>query len=150
MANPIKGEVAFTVGGEPFTLVYSMDALVQLEDLTDLRFDEVASLVLKKRRLRMMRAMFWAGLIEHHPGVTVLSAGEMMKLPVMFEGGEGVFDLLTTGIARAFPKKSDAGEGDTGPQLDRPLEADPAAGISSTSSPSGASTSPAPSPTTGG
>ncbi len=113
MANPHKGEVSFEVAGVAYTLSFSTNALCELEAHLDLGINEITALLgdVRKMRLRNVRAVFWAGLLDHHPGITVMKAGELaghLKLPKVIE-------LISNAFALAFPD-DDAG-GDKNPPV---------------------------------
>lgn len=143
MANPIRGEVAFFADGEPYTLQFTTDALVQLEDRLDQSFAEIAPKLISPRcRLKILRAAFWAGLIEHTPHIQERPAGELMRKSLTLGGVDGEKpatprDLVLEAIQRAFPKPRE----DDAPQGEAPtVTGEPAAdGISKSSSASGAS-----------
>jgi hypothetical protein len=150
MPNPIKGEVAFTSGGQVYTLVYNFDALVVLEDRFDKSVDEIIAYLARNRRVKNLAAALHPGLLAHHPDVTEAQAGALM---MGIEDGKTPFELITDGITAAFPKRADVddkdGEGADGPPAVAPAESPAADGITSTSSQSGAS-SPSDPPTTSG
>lgn len=77
MANPHKGEVAFEAGGRTYKLRYSANALCELEDAVDKPLSEIAEILSdpKKMRIKMVRAVLWAGLTDNHLDVTIKDAG---------------------------------------------------------------------------
>lgn len=82
MANREKGEVSLSVGGKPYTLVLTTNAMVQLEDLfstadKELTFQQVLEKV-SAGSVRHIRGFVWAALQEHHPAMTVKDAGEFI------------------------------------------------------------------------
>lgn len=127
MANPLKGEVAFTVkldgeamaspnlspfNGKAFTLRYSSDALVQVEDALDRGIVDIGAEMLswqadpKRIRFGFVRAVFWGGLREHHPEITLQSAGD---LAFAVGGIMAVVPLITDALGHAFPKAETKG-----------------------------------------
>lgn len=106
MANPNKGEVAFDAGGKSYTLHFSTNAICELEDKLDRSFIAISSELAKaasapeKIRLTTLRAIFWAGLQDHHPDIDLKAAG---KLVVAAGGMAGVMKLISEGFERAFP-----------------------------------------------
>jgi len=80
MANPIKGEVEIPYGnaGGGFTIVYTVDALCHLEAELNMKVSEIAEAMEAGMFLTQLRACFWAGLRTHHPGVTLLAAGDLL------------------------------------------------------------------------
>jgi len=105
MANPHKGELTFEADGKTYTLQYSHDALVELEEQLDrgifsiIREIERCSSNLELVRLGMVRAIFWAGLHEHHPDLDIKAAGELMTKA---GGLLKVLSLASEGLVRAF------------------------------------------------
>jgi hypothetical protein len=127
MGNPEKGEVSFQAGGETYTIVFSNNAWCVLEAHLDRGILDIYSEIeswapktdakgkpipetkeqeqarVKRIKLGFCRALFWAGLIDRHPDLTVKQAGEIMTsagglLPVM--------NLITTGILHSQPEAS--------------------------------------------
>lgn len=123
MANSLKGEVEVTVaplekGGEAstLTLVYDWDALVTLEDALDMGIIEILALMNRGLRLKLVRALFWAGLRARHPGIGL---GEAAELIPRCGGIIQLYGVIAEGIRRAFPTPStEAAEGDADPQTE--------------------------------
>lgn len=125
MANPHKGEVALAAAGATYMLVYSADALCQLEDLLgrgiiDISLEimswgpkldaegrplpETPDAALKRVqaiRMTTVRALLWAGLQEHHPDVDLKAAGTLM---IAAGGLDGVMPKIGAAFALAFPE----------------------------------------------
>jgi hypothetical protein len=132
VSNPIKGETSFVADGKTFTLKYSSDAGVQLEDALDKGIIEIVAELQSwqknpsKVRLGFIRSMFWAGLRDHHPEVDLKAAGDLMSAA---GGLPGAFTLIGAAIAEAFPQ---AETKDTRPQ-NRAARRKAAAGTGKTS-----------------
>lgn len=108
MANPIKGEVSFESEGRQFKLVYNYNALCELEDLLGVGVNQINDLLAdtKKMKLSTVRAVFWAGLREHHPEIDIRRAGEMitqLKVPAI--------ELVAKGLQLASPDPEAKGKG---------------------------------------
>lgn len=106
MANPHRGEVSFEAEGTEYTLQYSNNALVELEDRLDRGIVDISSELLswakdpKRIRLGTIRAVLWAGLREHHPEVDLRAAGEIItKAGGVLE----ITGLIGEAFSRAFP-----------------------------------------------
>lgn len=136
MANPHKGEVSFDVDGVTYTLHYSTNAYCELEDLLGRGFGDIAmemqswspplgpdkkplpetAEVAQKRigkiKLSLMRAVFWAGLRDRHPDITVRQAGDLMS---DMGGGGPVMEQVSRAMAAAMPDEA-AGAGDARPR----------------------------------
>lgn len=117
MANPVKGELAFeTEAGETFTLLYSYDALVVMEDARDMPYEQIVD-QLKKGRLGAIRVMFWAGLRANHPRLTQAQAGELIRqVPGK---GPRVQELVIEALLLAFPEAREAEEAAPHPRTAR-------------------------------
>jgi hypothetical protein len=103
MANPHKGEVGFEIDGTPYTLRFSANALCELEDELGLGVNAIAGQLAdpKDLRLKTVRAVFWAGLRDHHSEITLIQAGEIvtaMSLPVALE-------TIANAFSAAFPSR---------------------------------------------
>lgn len=81
MANPHKGEVSLSVGDEIVLLSYSVNAMAEMEDELGMGVNEISALMqdATKFRMSMLRAVFWAGLLDHRPGVTLPEAGALLS-----------------------------------------------------------------------
>lgn len=111
MANRQRGEIGFTADGQDYTLRFSTNALVQIEDKYEVgalkylaRLDawgEDSSAI----NFKEIRFLFWAGLQDFHEGVTEQQAGFIM-------GAVGPIDaalsLLTEAISSQFPSNEGA------------------------------------------
>lgn len=78
MANRIKGEVALQHGGKSFTMVLDFNALAEFEDATGRAAAEVLDDP-KAMTISLARTLFWAGLQRHHPGLSMLEAGDILQ-----------------------------------------------------------------------
>lgn len=106
MGNSKKGEVSFAVAGDRWTLRYTIDALCRLESELDRTFASITAELqdIAAARLSTVRAVFWAGLVEHHPDLTVKQAGELM----LAMGGTGAaLTEIGKALAAAFPEAAD-------------------------------------------
>ncbi len=78
-ANPLKGEVSRVIDGETFTLVFSIDALCAVEERFDKGIAQLAVIIARTQRLSVVRALLHAGLAAHHPTLTEVAAGELIR-----------------------------------------------------------------------
>lgn len=117
MANPHVGELSFDAGGKTYTLHYRHGALVELEEILDQGIVGIMNEVQgwkdhpDRMRLKTVRAILWAGLLDHHPQFRekgsnpdlhegLESVGDLM---VEIEGGVGAVMAMTgEAMARAF------------------------------------------------
>jgi hypothetical protein len=105
MANPHKGEVELKAGETAYTLRFSIDAMCRLEETTGKGLMDLLVQLADAHRmtLTMVRHMLHAGLLEHHPEVTLKEAGEIM----LAAGGMLIsMAAVTRAIHAAFPEAS--------------------------------------------
>lgn len=95
MANPERGEVAFTVGDRVYTLVLDMNAICELEELLSTPTHPVTSaqvfVLAANYSYRHIRALVWAALRRHHKDVTLEAVGDLIE---QSGGPEGFFATL--------------------------------------------------------
>jgi hypothetical protein len=127
MANPLKGEVGFVSGADRYTLVYTIDALIALEEAYGKTVGELGEMLGDDLRMADLRRVFHAGLAEHHPDVDEKSAGRIMSEIGVTEAGS----LVGRAFAAAFGGGEAGQDGGARP---------PEAGTGATASTSGSST----------
>lgn len=123
MANPHKGEVAFKAGDATYTLRFSIDALCSLEDITGKGIIALSNELSNAERLSvtLLRQVLWAGLQEHHKGLDLKEAGELIAAA---GGVVAMVEIIARAFEATFPeKKGDgvahppkAGQPGTGPR----------------------------------
>lgn len=94
MANPIKGEVALQHDGVTYSMVLDFNALAEFEGETG----KSAMAVLAdpdRMSVTELRALFWAGLRQRHPDITLIDAGRILTTN---------FDKLGDAMKTAFPE----------------------------------------------
>lgn len=94
MANPIKGEVALEHDGVTYSMVLDFNALAEFEGETGKRAMEVLADP-DRMSATEMRALFWAGLKQRHPEITLGDAGRILSANI---------DKLGTAMMQAFPE----------------------------------------------
>lgn len=104
MANPLKGEVSFTADGVAYTLVFTTNAIIALEDKISLPISRIGEL-LANIGAREMRTMFWAALLDRH-GVTEDEAGAIMDA---VGGIVPASELVTDALVKAMPQEEARG-----------------------------------------
>lgn len=111
MANAERGEVSFDVDGKTWTMRYSANALCELEDLLDLGTAEIVARLQDPKgvRMKLVRALMWAGLHDRHPEMELSGAGDLISEL----GFDKATALIGDAAAKAFPPPpaSDNGEG---------------------------------------
>jgi hypothetical protein len=108
MANRDKGEVGITIGGQPYTLVLDIDAMIAVEERLSTPDREVTfqDVMLKADRgsVTYTRLFFWALVQRHHPTVTLEAAGHLL----MEAGGmQAVLKVLAPAVVAASPDPRD-------------------------------------------
>lgn len=114
MGNPHKGDVSFAAAGETYTLRFSVDALCELEEATGKTIVVLASDLgdASKVSMGLLRKVIWAGLRDHHPGVDLKAAGEL----ILAAGGvSAVMAHVGKAFALAFPEPEGDAGGDQNP-----------------------------------
>lgn len=110
MTNPEKGEIAFEANGTTYTLQFTIDAICTLEGLLDKSIFQISAL-LAANRVTAVRAALWAGLLTHHPKITVQQAGNL--LPVLKV--DGAITMIGKALEAAFGAEEAASEGEASP-----------------------------------
>jgi hypothetical protein len=106
MENKHRGELSFDADGKHFVLVYSTNALVELEDELDRGIVDIMNEIASwqqdasKIRLSTIRAILWAGLRERQPETDLQTAGELIP---KVGGILSVVTMIAEGLMRAFP-----------------------------------------------
>ncbi len=108
MANPLRGSVPLQVGDRSYTLSFSINALCELETELDQSVASIIKTIQTPEALRLstVRSLVWAGLQDHHAGLSLVEVGQIITeaglQPTIAKVGEA-FRL-------AFPQ-AEAGKG---------------------------------------
>lgn len=112
MANLVKGEVSFDVGGEEFTLCFSASAICNLEDSLGIGIVSIFNQMESWKKdptkitLTFFREIFYAALKDRHPDITKEKAGDL----IIASGGiVNAMGLILESVTRAFPKAETKG-----------------------------------------
>lgn len=110
MANKFKGDISFDVNGKSYTMRFSANALCELEDATGMGINALLAQLSDpaSMRLKMVRAVLWAGLRDHHSDVTLHQAGEIitdLTLPRAMELASKSFELAFQDTSKSVPPK---------------------------------------------
>lgn len=110
MANKVRGEIAADFEGGKINLILSTNAICELEDAADLSIMEFLDLLkLPKPRMKTMRLMFWAMMLNERPQATIADAGKVI------DGLRGKHEqVMTAAVVAAFPEANKGGEGQPG------------------------------------
>lgn len=92
-SNPLKGEVEITIDGAVYTLCFTSNCIVEVEQLLGQSIGEIAQDLAK---VEHQRALLWGALQKHHPGTDLLKAGDLL------DDVEGGLHPLAGKLARAL------------------------------------------------
>lgn len=94
MSNRFKGEVSLPIAGETYTLVFTINTLIEIEESWGKDVKDIGELISEEPKLSDLRKLFHFGLKEFHPEVDERGAGNLMS-------NLGVL-AASTALARAF------------------------------------------------
>jgi hypothetical protein len=97
MANPHRGEVELKAGDQTYTLVFTINAVCELEGALNKGINEI---VADMARVSTIRAVLWAGLQELHP-MDLKAAGAIMHEA----GAAATAEAVNRAMSLAFPPK---------------------------------------------
>jgi hypothetical protein len=111
MANPHKGEVAFTAGDHSYVLHFSAEAICQLEDKLDLSINEIGKLMQDTAKFRMsvLRDVFWAGLLDKQSGIDIDATRAILSQLKPAQATALVAEAFTLAFAEDEPAAAVAG-----------------------------------------
>ena len=103
MGNRFLGEASTTIDGQTWTLRLDFNAMAEIEDKLGRSALDVLQEIEggKSVKVKNLRAVTWAMLLEHHPDATERDAGMVLSHDT---------DVLTRVIAAAMPE-ADEGNG---------------------------------------
>lgn len=117
MANKYRGESAIEIDGQPYTLVFDLDAMEAIEEHFDQDWADIQPR-LTRGSIRVSRVMLWAMFRRHHPDVTF----EASKRLIDSAGGvHAMGSIIEQAMRNAAPDKADLKE--LGVGRDRPQSA---------------------------
>jgi hypothetical protein len=101
MSNSLRGQVMLKAGEKEYTLSFSINALVSLEDMLDESVNTVAAQLNDSTKVRMktIRALVWAALRDNHSEVTTDGAGQIIDQA----GIPATMAAIATAFTNAFP-----------------------------------------------
>jgi hypothetical protein len=104
MDNPKRGEYSFEADGKEYTLQYSNESLIKLEEDLDKGIVRILREVESWKdpeniRLGLVRSLLWAGLIGRHPETTKEQAAELISKA---GGVVSVIGFVGEALQRAF------------------------------------------------
>lgn len=92
-SNHLKGEVEITIDGTVYTLCFTSNCIVEIEQLLGQSIGEIAQDLAK---VEHQRALLWGALQKHHPRTDLLKTGDLLDA---FDGG---LQTLAEKLARAL------------------------------------------------
>ena len=111
MSNSLFGKYDIRTDDKVWSLHFSINALCALEDEIGAgRAVDIQTLIGESPSVSTLRTLFWAGLLEHHPGVSKEEAGRIMSTLGLIRSTE----IVTQALLAAFGDMAKA-QGDTGP-----------------------------------
>lgn len=99
MANPHRGQVSLKAGDTIYTLSLSANAICELEDHTGREIGDIASALNGSVGMKMVRALVWAALQDHHPEIDIKGAGNVITAA----GMHACMEAIGAAFQRAFP-----------------------------------------------
>jgi len=109
MSDPDKTDFPITLAGREYTLCFPITAIWRLEDETGRKFlddarpkeEIVAEYEHMSRRdqMRQLVAMLWAGLVTHHPEMTMEKAGSFVFLKNMLHIQQVVAEAFSASLS---------------------------------------------------
>lgn len=85
------------IGGETYRLCYSVNALCEVERLAGGSLD-----ALMERQFTACRLLLWGALVQHHSGVTIEGAGEIISRHIRMGGSlEDIVQICAEALSEA-------------------------------------------------
>lgn len=100
MANKARGQISADFNGEKVNLILSTNAICELEDAADRSINDILDEIGNPKRVRMktVRLMFWAMMLDEKPDATVQDASKLI------DGLRGQQErIMTEAVLAAFP-----------------------------------------------
>jgi hypothetical protein len=116
MGNDLTGENRFEAAGQTWTLKFTINSLIRLEeelgdDKGPMKVAEIAFRLGRPMSLGFLRTVFWVGLLIDHPDLTLEEAGDLLG-----QVEDDVASMLILAFGSAFPKPKEAAPGKARPR----------------------------------
>ncbi len=100
MANKVRGQIAAKFQGKKINLILSTNSICELEDEAGLPVDQFLEKFMppQKPRMKDLRLMFWALMLDERPDATISDAGKLID---ELRGDHDA--IMTQAILAAFP-----------------------------------------------
>lgn len=132
MANKFKGEVEFEAGDEKYKLSFSANALVEMEEVLGVDFNQVIErLQGGKMSLAETRKIFWAGLLDHQPETTMVDAKRILSKLAPTQMAQLVGEAFTRSMGDSTDETATASPRPLEPAPEAPAPALNGAGLTS-------------------
>lgn len=79
MANAVKGEAVIKVGGQDYTLVFTANALCEVEYILDKSTEQILLALTRSPPIHVIRALLWGGLRKYHPDADLIACGDLIE-----------------------------------------------------------------------
>lgn len=111
MANPLRGAVPLQVGGLSYTLSFSINALCELETELDQPVAVIVKTIQNPEALRLntVRSLVWAGLQDHHAGLSLAEVGLLISEAGLQPTITKVGEAFRLAFPQAKPEKGKPG-----------------------------------------
>lgn len=100
MPNPHRGEVVAEIGGAEYTFRFTINSLCEAEVALQVPWSKIEAELQGSPSVNTCRALFWAGLRDHHPDLTITDAGELLGQLGMQASGA----VIAEALSKAFPE----------------------------------------------
>ncbi len=119
--NTLKGEYKFEADGSVYRMVYTIDALIDLEERFGKTVIEIAAMLGGNLRIKDLRTLFRAGLAEHHADLDEKAVGRVMTSVGIAPAGAILSEAFLAAFGAGVSSDGEAG-------ADAPADPPPAAG----------------------
>jgi len=115
MTNKVRGKIDFEVDGTSYSLHFTANGMCELEEAAGCNamafLKRLEASAAENLSFGDVRLLFWAGLQEHHPEMSVRDAGALMTA---MGGIAKAMELTGQAVADSMPKPDEGGEASKG------------------------------------
>jgi hypothetical protein len=97
LANPLKGEIDFTVGDKTYVLCFPSNSLVEVEEVSGKDIVSVLTEWQQSPAVAPLRTLLWGALRKHQPAISLFDAGDLVD-----EIGAARMEELGSAIGKAL------------------------------------------------
>lgn len=95
MGNSVRGEVSFEADGQSYTIQYTINWLIEMEEHFELTVEEIGKKMMEGMRLAFLRTVFWFGMRAHHEDMTETEAGALITALGVEKAGALIGEAFT-------------------------------------------------------